>query len=79
MMSVADFVCHFFNILIGSLRFFRIDHINIVIADCTARISFYLISVEYQDQMHPAVTLIVAQNIHQPASGAVQIDLRQLF
>ena len=67
------------NILVRRLRFLRIYHINIVIFLHLTHAAFYLVRIEYQNQMHLPVTLIIAQNIHQLTSGGLQINLRQFF
>ena len=65
------------NILIGGLRFLRIDYVNVVVSDILSRISCHLIRVEYQDQRPLPGSLIIGHQIHQPVPGSVNVRLRQ--
>jgi len=58
-MLSADFVNCFFNILIGSLRFFCINHMNIVISKHFLLVSLNLVGIKYKNQSTFLISLII--------------------
>ena len=69
----------FFDILVCGLGFFGIYHVNVMIGKNFFHVSFHLVSVKYKDQCTFAVSLIVAQDIHQLIAGRVDIFFCQLI
>ena len=78
-MSSGHFPYCFFYILIRRFRFLCVYYINVVVFKHLARISFYFISVKHKDQRTFPVSLIVAQNIRQSASGSRNISVGKFF
>lgn len=66
-----------FNILVRRLRFFCINHINIVIFKDLSRIPLHFVGIKDKNQCILFKSLIIAQNIHQRIAGAGNIDFRQ--
>lgn len=56
----ADLMGQFFNVLVGSFRFFCIHYMDIVVIDGFAGISCHFIGVKYQDQGTFFISLIIA-------------------
>ena len=78
-MLFRQVVGHLFNIHIGGLGLLGIYHADAVVPFHRAGVSRYLVGVKYQNQLAPAVALVVAQQLDQPGTGAVQVLPGQLL
>ena len=66
------------NVLVGGLRLFRINDVNVVIFHDFPVVSFHLVGVKNQDHMAFPVSLIVAEKIRQLASGPFHVHPGEL-
>ena len=56
---------------IGGLGLLGIDHMDVVVLLDGAGASGHAVSIKYQDEHAFLVSLIVAQDVHQPMAGGV--------
>ena len=71
-MPLGDGVGGFFNIGVRRLRFFGVDHIDVVVFAHFPHVAGHLVSVEYQNHLAVPVALVIAQQVHQQLTGGVQ-------
>ena len=67
-----------FNILVCRFCFLCVYHMDVVIFYGLSGVSFHLICVKDHDQRTFFIALVIAQNVHEPVSGAVDVHLCQL-
>ena len=65
----SNLVYGLFNILVCGLRFFCVNHIDIVIFHHLTCIAFHFVGVVYEDQCIFLISLIIAENIHEFVPG----------
>ena len=79
LITAANLLGDFLNVLVGGFRLLGKDNVNVVILKDLAGIPLDFVAVEYQDDLTFFIPLVVAENILELGSGAVQIDIRQLL
>ena len=67
----------FFNILVRSLGFLRIDHMNIVIVQELRLMPLHPVSVKHRNHLAFFSSLVITKDIQQLSPGAVYIPFGQ--
>lgn len=78
-MAAPHLMGQLLNILVRSLRLLRINHMYVMVFYGLSDISLYFIGIKDQNQDTLAVSLIIAENIHQLVPGSVYGNLSQLL
>ena len=73
------FMGKFLDVLVSCLRLFRKDHMNVMVIRHLRPVSLHPVGIEYRYHLDTAASLIIAENIQQLTTGAVDVDLRQLI
>ena len=74
-MRPADLMYCLFDILIRSLRLFRVDDINIVVFLYFTHLPLHFVCVKNKDQRLLFIPLVIAEYIHQFVPGRLNIHL----
>ena len=73
------FMGKFLDVLVSCLRLFRKNYMNVVVIRHLRPVSLHPVGVEHRYHLDTAASLIIAENIQQLTTGAINVDLRQLI